>query len=210
MYICGNPSAACSSTSLANSAFHCAIAVRTCAIEATSMGRRPREHLCPTPSASTASSASWKPCLQVAQSWDAIQRMGAILTRCIAANVWRNSECSAIRKSEPLFRREVSNCGRLNSSRMDTEPLLRVPLQGEFTLTGYAGRRARIVVSQSNSRLVHNLITGGVMEKLLPEQLKDFWQAVVRQEHTAEEYTQTYDRALAEYRHTWERALLLD
>jgi 2-polyprenyl-3-methyl-5-hydroxy-6-metoxy-1,4-benzoquinol methylase len=93
---------------------------------------------------------------------------------------------------------------------MDTEPLLRVPLvQGEFTLTGYAGRRARIVVSQSNSRLVHNLITGGVMEKLLPEQLKDFWQAVVRQEHTAEEYTQTYDRALAEYRHTWERALLL-
>nr|MDQ3830764.1 hypothetical protein [Candidatus Tectomicrobia bacterium] len=48
------------------------------------------------------------------------------------------------------------------------------------------------------------------MEKLLPEQLKDFWQAVGRQEHTAEEYTQTYDRALAAYRHTWERALLLD
>jgi 2-polyprenyl-3-methyl-5-hydroxy-6-metoxy-1,4-benzoquinol methylase len=48
------------------------------------------------------------------------------------------------------------------------------------------------------------------MEKLLPEQLKDFWQAVERQEHTAEEYTQAYDRALAAYRHTWERALLLD
>ena len=47
------------------------------------------------------------------------------------------------------------------------------------------------------------------MEKLLPEHLKDFWQAVVRNEHTAEDYTREYDRALAEYRQTWERALIL-
>jgi len=48
------------------------------------------------------------------------------------------------------------------------------------------------------------------MEKLLPDQLKDFWQTVVRQEHTAEEYTKTYDHLLAGYRQTWERALILD
>jgi mycofactocin glycosyltransferase len=48
------------------------------------------------------------------------------------------------------------------------------------------------------------------MEKLLPDQLKDFWQTVERHVHTTEEYTQTYDRLLAEYRQTWERALLLD
>jgi 2-polyprenyl-3-methyl-5-hydroxy-6-metoxy-1,4-benzoquinol methylase len=48
------------------------------------------------------------------------------------------------------------------------------------------------------------------MEKLLPDQLKDFWQAVVRKEHTAEEYTNAYDRSLAEYRQMWERALILD
>jgi SAM-dependent methyltransferase len=47
------------------------------------------------------------------------------------------------------------------------------------------------------------------MEKLLPEHLKDFWQAVVRNEHTAEDYTREYDRALAEYRQIWERALIL-
>ena len=47
------------------------------------------------------------------------------------------------------------------------------------------------------------------MEKLLPERLKDFWQAVVRNERTAEDYTREYDRALAEYRQTWERALIL-
>jgi len=35
------------------------------------------------------------------------------------------------------------------------------------------------------------------MEKLLPEHLKDFWQTVVRHEHTAEDYTREYDRALA-------------
>jgi 2-polyprenyl-3-methyl-5-hydroxy-6-metoxy-1,4-benzoquinol methylase len=48
------------------------------------------------------------------------------------------------------------------------------------------------------------------MEKLLPDQLKDFWQTVVRHEHTAEDYTHEYDRLLAEYRQTWERALILD
>ena len=47
------------------------------------------------------------------------------------------------------------------------------------------------------------------MEKLLPEYLKDYWQTVVRHEHTAEDYTREYDRALADYRHTWERALIL-
>jgi 2-polyprenyl-3-methyl-5-hydroxy-6-metoxy-1,4-benzoquinol methylase len=47
------------------------------------------------------------------------------------------------------------------------------------------------------------------MEKLLPEHLKDFWQTVVRHEHSAEDYTREYDRALAEYRQTWERALIL-
>jgi 2-polyprenyl-3-methyl-5-hydroxy-6-metoxy-1,4-benzoquinol methylase len=47
------------------------------------------------------------------------------------------------------------------------------------------------------------------MDKLLPDQLKDFWQAVVRHEHTAEDYTHIYDRLLGEYRQTWERALIL-
>jgi 2-polyprenyl-3-methyl-5-hydroxy-6-metoxy-1,4-benzoquinol methylase len=48
------------------------------------------------------------------------------------------------------------------------------------------------------------------MDKLLPDQLKEFWQTVARHEHTTEEYTEVYDRLLAEYRHTWERALILD
>jgi mycofactocin glycosyltransferase len=47
------------------------------------------------------------------------------------------------------------------------------------------------------------------MEKLLPEHLKDFWQTVERHEHSAEDYTREYDRALAEYRQTWEHALIL-
>jgi 2-polyprenyl-3-methyl-5-hydroxy-6-metoxy-1,4-benzoquinol methylase len=47
------------------------------------------------------------------------------------------------------------------------------------------------------------------MEKLLPEHLKDFWQTVERHEHSREDYTREYDRALAEYRQTWERALIL-
>jgi 2-polyprenyl-3-methyl-5-hydroxy-6-metoxy-1,4-benzoquinol methylase len=48
------------------------------------------------------------------------------------------------------------------------------------------------------------------MNKLLPDQLKDFWQAVVQREHTTGEYTDTYDHWLAEYRQVWERALILD
>jgi mycofactocin glycosyltransferase len=48
------------------------------------------------------------------------------------------------------------------------------------------------------------------MEKLLPDQLKGFWQAVERREHTAEEYTNEYERLLTEYRQTWGRALSLD
>jgi 2-polyprenyl-3-methyl-5-hydroxy-6-metoxy-1,4-benzoquinol methylase len=48
------------------------------------------------------------------------------------------------------------------------------------------------------------------MEKLLPERLKDFWQAVQRHEHTAEEYTLEYERLLAAYRQTWGRALIFD
>ena len=47
------------------------------------------------------------------------------------------------------------------------------------------------------------------MEKLLPERLKDFWQSVERHEHSREDYTREYDRALAEHRQTWERALIL-
>ena len=47
------------------------------------------------------------------------------------------------------------------------------------------------------------------MEKLLPEHLKDFWQTVERHEHSAEDYTREYERALAEYRQAWERGLML-
>ena len=37
------------------------------------------------------------------------------------------------------------------------------------------------------------------MEKLLPEHLKDFWHTVERHEHSRDDYTREYDRALAEY-----------
>jgi 2-polyprenyl-3-methyl-5-hydroxy-6-metoxy-1,4-benzoquinol methylase len=47
------------------------------------------------------------------------------------------------------------------------------------------------------------------MEKLLPEHLKDFWQSVERRGDSREDYTREYDRALAEYRQTWKRALIL-
>jgi 2-polyprenyl-3-methyl-5-hydroxy-6-metoxy-1,4-benzoquinol methylase len=47
------------------------------------------------------------------------------------------------------------------------------------------------------------------MEKLLSEHLKEFWQSVERREHSREDYTREYDRTLAEYRQTWERALIL-
>jgi 2-polyprenyl-3-methyl-5-hydroxy-6-metoxy-1,4-benzoquinol methylase len=48
------------------------------------------------------------------------------------------------------------------------------------------------------------------MKKLLPDQLKDYWQAVECHERTAEEYANDYERLLAEYRQTWGRALILD
>jgi mycofactocin glycosyltransferase len=48
-----------------------------------------------------------------------------------------------------------------------------------------------------------------MMEKLLPEHLKDFWHTVERHEHCREDYTREYDRAIAEYRKVWERALSL-
>jgi 2-polyprenyl-3-methyl-5-hydroxy-6-metoxy-1,4-benzoquinol methylase len=47
------------------------------------------------------------------------------------------------------------------------------------------------------------------MEKLLPDHLQDYWQTVVHREHAAEDYSHEYDRALEEYRQTWERALIL-
>jgi 2-polyprenyl-3-methyl-5-hydroxy-6-metoxy-1,4-benzoquinol methylase len=47
------------------------------------------------------------------------------------------------------------------------------------------------------------------MLSLLPEHLKDFWQTVVGQQHTEEDYTCECNRGLAEYRQTWEHALLL-
>jgi 2-polyprenyl-3-methyl-5-hydroxy-6-metoxy-1,4-benzoquinol methylase len=58
--------------------------------------------------------------------------------------------------------------------------------------------------------LRHSLTAGGTMEKLLPDQLKAFWQTVLQKEHTAEEYTDEYERLLAEYRQLWEQALTLD
>jgi SAM-dependent methyltransferase len=47
------------------------------------------------------------------------------------------------------------------------------------------------------------------MEKLLPEHLQDFWQSVEKRGHSREDYTREYDRALAEYRESWKRALIL-
>ena len=47
------------------------------------------------------------------------------------------------------------------------------------------------------------------MEKLLPEYLNDLWQAVERQEYSTEDYTREYDRAVAEFRQTWTRSLIL-
>jgi len=48
-----------------------------------------------------------------------------------------------------------------------------------------------------------------MMEKLLPEHLKDIWLTVERHEHSTEDYTREYERAVAEYRRTWQRALIL-
>ena len=48
------------------------------------------------------------------------------------------------------------------------------------------------------------------MEELLPNQLKAFWQTVLQHQHTAEDYTREYERSLADYRRTWEQALILE
>jgi SAM-dependent methyltransferase len=47
------------------------------------------------------------------------------------------------------------------------------------------------------------------MERLLPEHLKHCWESVERREHSREDYTREYERAVGEYRQTWERALIL-
>ena len=49
-----------------------------------------------------------------------------------------------------------------------------------------------------------------VNRKLLPDELKDLWQAVDRQELTVEAFTREQERLLAGYRRTWEDALLLE
>jgi 2-polyprenyl-3-methyl-5-hydroxy-6-metoxy-1,4-benzoquinol methylase len=48
------------------------------------------------------------------------------------------------------------------------------------------------------------------MQQLLSDQLKAFWQTVLQNQRTTEEYTSEYERQLAEYRQTWEQALILD
>lgn len=48
------------------------------------------------------------------------------------------------------------------------------------------------------------------MEKLLPNQLKAFWQTVIQHQHSAEDYTREYERLLDGYRRTWEQALILE
>lgn len=47
------------------------------------------------------------------------------------------------------------------------------------------------------------------MEKLLPDRLKQLWQAVDRKEITIERFTQEQERFLSEYRNLWEKALIL-
>jgi SAM-dependent methyltransferase len=49
-----------------------------------------------------------------------------------------------------------------------------------------------------------------VKQALLPDELKDLWQAVERQELTVEAFTREQDRLLAGYRRIWEDALLLE
>ncbi len=48
------------------------------------------------------------------------------------------------------------------------------------------------------------------MEQLLPDRLKALWQAVDRKELTAAAFADAQARLLAEYRRTWEQALLLE
>jgi SAM-dependent methyltransferase len=49
-----------------------------------------------------------------------------------------------------------------------------------------------------------------VNRKLLPDELKDLWQAVDRHELTVEAFTREQERLLAGYRRTWEDALRLE
>lgn len=48
------------------------------------------------------------------------------------------------------------------------------------------------------------------MEKLLPDQLKDLWQAVDQNRITREQFTREQERLLSEYRSLWKQALILD
>jgi mycofactocin glycosyltransferase len=48
------------------------------------------------------------------------------------------------------------------------------------------------------------------MEKLLPDQLKQLWQAVDQKQMTLERFTQEQERFLSEYRNLWEKALILE
>jgi mycofactocin glycosyltransferase len=48
------------------------------------------------------------------------------------------------------------------------------------------------------------------MQHLLPDQLKGLWQCVVAKRLTSAEYNSEHERLLAEYRNTWEHALLLN
>ncbi len=48
------------------------------------------------------------------------------------------------------------------------------------------------------------------MDKLLPDRLKELWQAVDRKELTLEQFNQKQERFLAEYRSLWEQALICD
>ena len=49
-----------------------------------------------------------------------------------------------------------------------------------------------------------------VNRKLLPDELRDLWQAVERQELSVEAFTREQERLLAGYRQTWEEALRLE
>jgi SAM-dependent methyltransferase len=48
------------------------------------------------------------------------------------------------------------------------------------------------------------------MEKLLPDQLKELWQAVDQKQLTTETFTSEQERLLGAYRQTWEQALCLE
>ena len=48
-----------------------------------------------------------------------------------------------------------------------------------------------------------------VKRKLLPDELTDLWQSVEQHELSVEAFTREQERLLAQYRQTWEAALLL-